>query len=90
MSKNSSTDEKMKTKSVPSESELGKKKIDPIKSFFSGGAGGAFLVIIRHSSDTIKVQEAAKSNKNVLSTEYNGSFDCARQFYRKGGIQNLY
>jgi hypothetical protein len=55
MSKNSSTDEKMKTKSVPSESEHGKKEIDPIKSFFSGGAGGAFLVIIGLSSDTIKV-----------------------------------
>ncbi|CAF0972556.1 unnamed protein product, partial [Rotaria sordida] len=38
----------------------------------------------------LQAQEAAKSNKNVLSTEYNGSFDCARQFYRKGGIQNLY
>ena len=37
-----------------------------------------------------KAQEVAKVNKNVSSTEYNGSFDCARQLYKKGGIQNLY
>ncbi|CAF0938033.1 unnamed protein product [Rotaria sordida] len=195
MSKNSSTtDQKMKTKSTE-QSESGKKKIDPIKNFFAGGAGGACLVIIGHPPDTIKVrlqtmprpkkgekpiytgvfdcvkksvknegflslyrgvgsmfvgvtptsalsffgnsigkkiqtpsrddgdyslpqlflagsvagitntialtpvervkcllqaQEAAKLNKNVSSTEYNGSFDCARRLYKKGGIQNLY
>ncbi len=37
-----------------------------------------------------KAQEAAKLNKNVSTTDYNGSFDCARQLYKKGGIQSLY
>jgi hypothetical protein len=37
-----------------------------------------------------KAQETGKLNKNVSSTEYNGSFDCARQLYKKGGIQSLY
>ncbi|CAF3264169.1 unnamed protein product [Rotaria sp. Silwood2] len=176
----------MKTQSER-QPESGRKKIDPIKNFFAGGAGGACLVTIGHPPDTIKVrlqtmpnpkkgekpiytgafdcvkktvkkercgfdvrvtptsalsffgnsigkkiqtpsrddgdyslsqlffagsvagvtntivltpvervkcllqaQEAAQLNKNVSSTEYNGSFDCARQLYKKGGIQNLY
>ncbi len=37
-----------------------------------------------------KAKETAKLNKNVSSTEYNGSFDCARQLYKKGGMKSLY
>ena len=31
-----------------------------------------------------------KLNKNVSLREYNGSLDCDRQLYQKGGISNLY
>ena len=36
-----------------------------------------------------KAQETAKSNQNVSSTKYNGSFDCARQLYKQGGIPSF-
>jgi hypothetical protein len=38
----------------------------------------------------LKAQETAKLNKNVSSREYNGSLDCAKQLYKKGGMKSLY
>lgn len=47
-----------------------------------------FIIVINERF--LKAQETAKLNKNVSTTEYNGSFDCAKKLYEKGGIQNLY
>lgn len=43
-----------------------------------------------NSISSIKAQEAAQMNKNVSTTDYKGSFDCAQQLYEKGGIRSLY
>ncbi|CAF1414379.1 unnamed protein product [Adineta steineri] len=62
--------------------------------FLAGSIAGITNTIVLTPVERVKcllqAQEAAKLNKNVSSTVYNGSFDCAKQLYKKGGIQNLY
>jgi len=62
--------------------------------FFAGSIAGVMNAIVVTPIERVKcllqAQQAAKRNKNVSATDYNGSFDCARQLYKKGGIQNLF
>ncbi|CAF0859820.1 unnamed protein product [Rotaria sp. Silwood1] len=90
MSKNSSIDQKMKTKSAR-KSESGKKEIDPIKNFFAGGVGGACLVIIGHPPDTIKVRlQTMPKPKKGEKPIYTGAFDCVKKTVKKEGFLSLY
>jgi hypothetical protein len=43
------------TTSEAAAAKLTLRKVNPIKDFIAGGVGGAFLVIIGHPLDTIKV-----------------------------------
>ncbi|CAF1494174.1 unnamed protein product [Adineta ricciae] len=64
------------------------------QSFIAGSVAGITNTIVLTPVERVKcllqAQEAAKLNKNVSTTEYKGSFDCAKQLYQKGGITNLY
>lgn len=49
-----------------SNDESKNEKINPIKSFFAGGVGGACLVVIGHPPDTIKVRFKKQTKRKSL------------------------
>lgn len=59
-------------------------KIDPLKNFLAGGAGGACLVLIGHPPDTIKVRlQTMPRPKQGEKPLYNGAVDCLRKTVKK-------
>lgn len=58
---------------------------DSLKSFISGGFGGACVVIVGHPLDTIKVR--LQNDKPPPNNEFNGMMDCGRKMIAKDGIR---
>ncbi|XP_055902311.1 congested-like trachea protein [Eupeodes corollae] len=66
-------------------------KVNPIKSFISGGFGGICNVLSGHPLDTIKVRlQTMPTPPPGTAPMYKGTFDCASKTIRNEGVRGLY
>ncbi|CAH0383113.1 unnamed protein product [Bemisia tabaci] len=66
-------------------------KVNPIKDFISGGAGGVCAVLIGHPLDTIKVRLQTMPQVTAGQAPlYAGTLDCATKIIKKEGPLGLY
>lgn len=63
--------------------QLPPKKVSQLKSFLSGGIGGACLVFAGHPFDLIKVRVQT-------SAEAIGAWQCAKDIIKKDGMRGMY
>ncbi|CAD5221926.1 unnamed protein product [Bursaphelenchus okinawaensis] len=64
---------------------------DFVKSFFAGGVGGSFTVMVGHPFDTVKVRlQTMPTPKPGEKPLYAGTLDCFRSTIAKDGITGLY
>lgn len=74
---------------VPSQEQ--EKKVNPMKSFFTGGFGGICNVLCGHPLDTIKVRlQTMPTPPPGGNPLYKGTFDCARKTITNEGVRGLY
>lgn len=67
------------------------KKVNPVKDFIAGGAGGVCLVFTGQPLDTIKVRlQTMPKPAPGQSPLYKGTLDCAMKTIRKEGVLGLY
>lgn len=67
------------------------KKVNPLKSFLTGGFGGICNVLCGHPLDTIKVRlQTMPTPPPGVDPMYKGTFDCAKKTIANEGVRGLY